>query len=479
MKETKFLYIFGLNLTSIFRAIYGLIRGKLTAILLGVTSVGILGQILTVFTLQIRISSFGIDALLINRIGKIDRNKNISEFNSFISNSIFYLLLLNILFLIGIFFFINDLSFMIFASHNYNWVMYLLVILMPLYSSFYFLETISQAKTDFKYLIIGRNISNLAAIITIFPLIFYFGEIGIIYSIYVFVISGGIYFIIINRDIFSIFSFKYLSNWKSYLPLFFQISLSDLFRKLIIVISYMIFRIWIVKYIGMHENGLFQSIWSISYYPEIFIGALGAYFYPIVSTAKNQELREVINSNVQYLIYLIFPIISLVIIFPDYILKILFDQKFVNMYSYLQLIMFFKFFDALYIFYNLAFLAQSKLKEFLLTEMLRGIVLSIFSLYLVKSNGLEGAIFSIILMQISSLLLLVYFVSQDNRFYLSSETIREYIKFTFLLLLLLIPVEKFFIFRVIKICLFLILSIFSINFKKYRVVIISIFNRKG
>lgn len=477
MKNTKFLNILGLNLTSIFRTLYGLIRGKLTAILLGVTSLGILGQILTVFTLQMRISSFGIDALLINRIGKIDRKKNIHEFNSLISNSLFYLLILNILFLVGTFFFVEKLTSLIFADPSYQTMMFFLLLLMPLYSSFFFLETLSQAKTDFKNLIAGKNISNFAAIISVLPLIFYFGEMGIVFSIYIYVITGGIYFTIINRSIFSGYSFKHLRDWRTFFPFFVRISFTDLTRKIIIVLSFMIFRIWIVKYLGMHENGLFQSVWSISYYPEIFIGSLGAYFYPMVSTAKANEIKDIISSNVQYLIYLIFPMISIVMIFPDYTLKILFDDKFLNMYSYLQLIMFFKFFDALYIFYTLAFLAQSKLKEFLLTEILRGIILSFFSLLMIRISGLEGAIFSIILMQISSLMLMLYFVRQDKRFHLSKETIKEYYKFTLLLLILLIPVDNITGFRLIKIFMFLIIVFILVDIKKYRIVFTTIFQK--
>ena len=94
MEKKNIVYLSGLNLTSILRNLYGIVRAKATTMFLGIFGVGILGQISTFFSVQNRLVTFGIEAFLINRIPKIDEQKTSRELISIVYQSILLLILM-------------------------------------------------------------------------------------------------------------------------------------------------------------------------------------------------------------------------------------------------------------------------------------------------------------------------------------------------------------------------------------------------
>lgn len=468
LKKGGLKHVFWLNFASILRNFYGIVRAKATAVFLGVLGVGILGQILTFYTVQNRIGSVGLDALLINRLGKLSKEDKSGQ-SYFIFNALLLLIIINLIFVVTISLFNKVLTKWIFVEDVYTKVMFLLIFLTPFYSIFYIFETITQANTDFKSLVRGRNIANISGLASIIPLIYLWKEMGIILSLYVFVFSGGVYFVFVNKDLLSRFSFKYFNNIKKFLFDYLQIGLTDLSRKVLVVISLMFFRIWIVQFLGIKQNGLFQAVWSILYYPDIFIGAFGTYFFPIISKAINKdELKGVINTNLEYLLFLMFPIVTIVMLFPDIILVLLYNKDFLQMALYLRLVMFFKFFESIYIMYNLTFLAQTKLKAFITTESIRSLILIGFSYISIRGLGLPGAILSIVIMQIASIMVMFYFIIKNPNFHFSKDLLNKILVFVFLLAILFIPLEFNVILRIIKISIFLILFLKMVGLGKYK-----------
>ena len=120
---------FFLNITSIIRNLYGLVRGKVTALLMGVQGVGILGQINAFFALQGQITNLGFNTILVNRLGKIDINK---DKNSYLQILLFTLLVIFCANFILLFFFIafkHEFSLILFSNNKYSDVFLLLAFL--------------------------------------------------------------------------------------------------------------------------------------------------------------------------------------------------------------------------------------------------------------------------------------------------------------------------------------------------------------
>ena len=468
MHKNNLKSILFLNVASILRNIYGLARSKITALVLGVTGVGILGQITTLFSLQTKLVSFGVDAFLINRIGKLSSNDDSDEFKALTYFSFFIIICINSIYIGAVYIFIDKLSILIFNDIEYKSILLLTIILGPLYAISYNFQVISQAKTDFKRLAFGRNLSSIFAIVVTIPLIYYLKIKGIIFSLYIFIIIGGIYFAFINRSLVFDFSMRYVKYFGKYFSEFFRIGLTDVIRKIVVFFSLMIFRIMIVQFIGMKQNGFFQAIWSISFYPDIFLTAFISYYFPIVSRAKNDtQLREIIHRNFEYLIYLIFPIIVFIILFPDFLLIILFNKSFVVMANSLKILTFFKFLETMYFFYLISFLAQTKLKAFLISEISRSVVLLVSGYFLINSFALNGTILSIVLMQITSISMIFFWNYKYSNFRLTKDKFKSVFLLVLSIAILLIPVSHSIILRIFQFLVFLIFTIKIFDFRKY------------
>ena len=479
MKDNNVKYLLGLNITSIIRNLYGILRAKATVLLLGVFGVGILGQIFTFYSVHSRLVSFGVDTFLINRLGKINLTESKDEYYSTIYFSLIILFFVNVFFIFISLALLNILNQWIFDDVIFKPILLLLILLGPVYTVCYIFEIITQARTDFKRLIIGRNIGNAAGIISFVPLIIYYGYSGIIYSLYAFVISSGIYFLIINKDILKNFSFKALINVNDFFKIFFKLGLTDMSRKTIVFISLMVFRVFIVQFLGIEANGLFHAVWSISFYPDIIMAAFVSFYFPIISGAKNnEEVRTLMKTNFEYINYMMFPFIAVIMLFPDLFLTLLYDKSFAILDFELKILVYFKFFQAIYFFYSITFLGTTHLKAFLISEIARNISLIIFGYILIPFLEIKGAVLSIVLMQIISILATCYFLKKYTYFRMPLSSFKATIKFVFLLSLLLIPLHVSKTTQIIAVIIFLIFTIFIIDTRKYIKLLKEIFRSK-
>ncbi len=468
--------LLSINIANILRNIYGIVRVKVTAILLGVMGVGILGQLLTFYSLETRLASFGIDTIFVSKLSKINFEENKTDYMNILSVLFFLVLLINLIIVLMLFCFAKELSILLFDDINYKSIFIYTIILSPFYSFSYLLEMITQSKGDYSSLVTGRNIGSLLALISVFPLIKFYSYYGILLSLFIMICGSGIYFLYINSRYVKMISFRRLIYAKSILPEILKIGFVDVGRKISIFFSLIIFRIFIVQFLGMDQNGYFQSIWSITLYLNVFVGAFISYYYPIIGKTKSKlRLNDLINENLYFLLLYIFPLVALIIIFPDWILSLIFSKEFEVMKYYLSILVFFKLFEAIYMFFNITFIAQTMLKAFLLTEFLRGIILIVASYFLINEYQLFGAVLSIISMQVGSILLLLYFLKKNPIFLPSRKTNILIIKIFVLLLFLLVPTNEYLVFKIIKLLVFIIGAHYIINLKKYYLILRTIF----
>ncbi len=470
--SNKFKSLLQINFANILKNVYGIVRIKVTAILLGVTGVGILGQLFSLFSLETRLASFGIDAILVSKLSKLNFEDNKTDYMNIISIVFFLVLLINLVIILLLFSFAEQLTVLLFDDIEYESIFIYTVILAPFFAIAYLMEMITQSKGDYSSLVKGRNIGSILALISVFPLIKLYSYYGILLSLFIMICGTGIYFLYINSRYVKLISFRRLINAKSILPEILKIGFVDVSRKISVFVSLVIFRIFIVQFLGMEQNGYFQSIWSITLYLNIFIGAFISYYYPIIGKTKNKlQLNCVINENLYFLLLYIFPLVALIIIFPDWILTLVFSEEFEVMKYYLIILVFFKLFEAIYMFYNMTFIAQTMLKAFLFTEILRSVILVVTSYFLINEYQLFGAVLSIISMQVGSILILAYYLKMNPIFLPTKKTSILIIKIFILLALLLIPTNEYLYFKLIKLSVFIMGTHYIINLKKYYLIL--------
>ena len=468
MDNIKVKYLSGLNLTSIFRNLYGIVRAKFTTIFLGIYGVGILGQISTFFGVQNRLVTFGVEAFLINKIPKIHGDDRQKEIISILYQSFLVLVIINLILLAISVLLIEYLTKLIFVDSKFELLFILLILLGPVYAVANIFEIISQAKSNFKALIIGRNIATLFGIVSFIPLVMFYEYYGIVYSLYIFTISGGIYFLLINRNLLHFSNLKYFFYVKNFLSYFMKIGFTDMSRKILVFVSLMVFRIFIVQFLGVEQNGLFQAIWSISLYPDIIIGAFVTFYFPTISGAMNKnELKHRINNNFEYAYYLVLPVLAIIMIIPDIFLLLFFDGSFLVVEYDLKLLIFFKIFQIIYTFFTITFLGQTYLRRFLVSEVVRTFSLVLPGYILIPLFALKGAVLSIIIMQCISVIPIVVILIRDSDFRIEYRYFKELIKASFLLVILIIPHEGILI-RIGAFAAFVILAYFLLDLSKYK-----------
>ena len=291
---------------------------------------------------------------------------------------------------------------------------------------------------------------------------------GIVYSFYVFTLSGGLYFIYKNRELLQLSNLKYTFYVRDFLNYFMKIGLTDMSRKLLLFVSLLVFRIIIVQFLGVDQNGLFQAIWSISLYPDILIAAFVTFYFPTISGVKKKEdLRAKINSNFEYAYYLVLPVLAIIMIIPDIFLRLLFDSSFLVVEYDLKLLIFFKIFQVIYTFFTVTFFGQTYLRRFLICEIIRTFSLIISGYLLIPVMNLQGAVLSMILMQCMSMIPVGYYIVKDSHIRIEKNNYKELLKGSLILAILLVPYQEI-IGRLITIAIFLVLSFIMLDMSKYR-----------
>lgn len=467
----------GLNIASILRNLFGLLRAKLVTLLFGTQGVGVLGQILTFFGLQNRLTVFGLDAFLINRIGQEKGEHAADKTKSFIITALFVLFFINFIYLGFLLYFIDTLTFWIFKNSAYKELLFILILSGPFFAFFYFLEVISQATLQFKKLVIGRLYGSLSGILIGLPLIYMFGYKGIIYSLQVMVLGAGIYFLLYNYHYISFKHFRIKKAFKN-LPFLFKISFTDFSRKTAMFVGLLTFRILIVQKLSMQQNGLFQSIWAISLYLDIFWSAFVSYYFPSIAHAQNREnSKKVIQNNLNIILLIYFPISAVLMIAPDLTLYLLFSRDFLTVASYLSMLVLIRFLELYYKIYSVTFLAHAHLKIFLGAEVLRYLVLVTSTYFFIDYFGFSGLLLSIFLMVVVSIVTVVVYNYNKPNYALALKEHKQILMYLFLLSILLIPDFTGVSFRILKILLFGGLSYKLLDWHQYHQALQSLFNK--
>lgn len=191
-KEVK--YIFFFNSAALIRNLLGIVRAKMVSLWFGVLGVGILGQIVSTFGVQSRIIDLGIFSLLINKIGKLDKQNNLEEYKKIYIFSLAVLSTSNLVFTSLMILFRQELSILLFDSNMYANLIIILALLNPVFSIGTLYETIVKSEKNFRTLAIGQNLTSIIGLLTIVPALLLWGINGIIYNLFIFLLFNSFFF---------------------------------------------------------------------------------------------------------------------------------------------------------------------------------------------------------------------------------------------------------------------------------------------
>lgn len=479
MKDEQIKNVLYLSFAAILRNLLGVIRAKLISIWFGISGLGILGQIISFYSFQSQILDFGVYNLLSNRIGKYSEKENEEEVVQVYFFSIFTLLLTNFIFFVAIILFRHKLTLLLFDSEEYLYLTILIAFLTPFHTSSQFPEAVLRAKQNFKKLAIGQNLTQLIAILTLVPSLFIWGINGIIYNMYIYLIFNSVFFYLNVFKIVPSFSKLSFTVFYKNINAILKFCITDSSRKFLIFSSFLIFRIFIVQFSSIDQNGYFQSIWSISNYLNIIFAAFGTYLFPVLSSFKDHKSFNMAMNNIfEQMFYLVMPIAAIILLFPEFFLYILYNKDFTVMQYPLKIFIALRIWDTVYFVVIAAFMARVYLRAFLFSELVKSITLVSVSYFAIQHYQLTGAIISIIIMHIFAFILLLYYMKKHPVFRLSKKNFDLLFKVSFAICIMLVPMAQNIFLRIAFSIIFIIIISWSLNFNTYNRILKTFYSKK-
>jgi len=220
------------------------------------------------------------------------------------------------------------------------------------------------------------NITVISAIVStaiLIPIIYYFNFEGVAYYLLILSLIPLSIFMIKYRGTFG----KYLNSVKSTLSnseksVIYKIGFVALLSSLMHQGSMIVLRRLILGNLGFEENGIYQSVLSLSLnaFTLIYI-FLTNYTLPKLSSLKNKsEIVSELNDNYRFLLLIIIPVVILIFTYKDFIILLLYSKSFLEATGLLKFQLIGDIFKASAALFGLWLIPQMKIKQLILIDLI-------------------------------------------------------------------------------------------------------------
>jgi len=224
------------------------------------------------------------------------------------------------------------ISLILLNTEDYYYLIMLLGVILPVNVLGFFFDAYLKGLKQIKLFVKITVISSLLTLLFYFPLVYFLDIAGAVISLFV---NSFILLFLSYRNLKVIgltgtigFSLPKLNN----LGGIFKIGIGSLITGSVLQLMYLILRTITINKLGIHENGIYQSIYNISqnYFGFIFI-SMSAYTLPKYSGISNdKDLIREININLRIVLFAIVPLIVIFYLFQDLILTLAFSKDFLS-----------------------------------------------------------------------------------------------------------------------------------------------------
>lgn len=338
ISQNTFIKVSGANgIITIAKSVFTIISNKVVATVIGTSGIAMVGQLQSFISIITLVSNGGFNQGLTKYIAEYkDDKKNIKEY---IGTAFIVALILSTFIGIMILIFSKIISQNIFTTNAYFTILIVFALTLLTYNLNALVLAIINGFQKYKQYFKINITTTLVGFILTIVLVLLFKEYGALLAI---VLSQSIVFIFayffIRKDYWiSALSYKYFNKEK--LSLLLKYTAITVFSGIIWPVVAIIIRTYVIRNISVEEAGLWQATRSLNdYIVNIAIGSFSVYLLPKLSsiTDKNKLKRELIT------IYkIVIPIsllgFSLLYIFRDYAVLLLYSEKFLKVSDYLLL----------------------------------------------------------------------------------------------------------------------------------------------
>lgn len=368
-----------------------LIINKFVAYLFGPSGIAALGQFQNFQAAVRTLAQGGINSGVVKYISQFEDNEE--EERKILASSVMMTLFMTFVISFIMFIFSNYLSFQLFETGKYSYILKTFSITLILFSLNQLLLSILNGYGEFKWYTLINVIQSLLGMALTLLLLYFFEFDGLLMSM---VTSQSVFVFVlllcprVKRILKSRVDFY--KNYYSYITKLLPFSLMSLSSALSLPIAMYAIRSLIINEHGWDSAGTWQAVVYIStLYMMVFSTVLSTYYLPKLSkTFKNVDVRKEILKGL-YLFVPLYFLLSLILYFSvDFVIGILFTSKFLVIKELLPFYVLGDFFKLLALLFSYIMLAKSLTRLYLFTELVNYIFLYALSDFFIDYFGLVG-----------------------------------------------------------------------------------------
>lgn len=370
----------------------GLIRTKIVAIFWGPLGVGVIGILQTAIELLYSIITCGIATSAIREIAVI----HIWEDKKYVIQVFKYLsAILGIIGLLIVLVSSPLLSLITFGDIGYtsSYVILSLYLFFRTISSYYL--SVMQGNQLVQSFAISNTVGPLLSLLFIFPIVYYFDNIGpslLLLVVSVSTLIASMYYykrLKLNFNV-DLSKSRFVENSKKILKLGISLTISG--SVLTLLISF-VTRTFISNMGSIEEVGFYQAGWTvINSYIGVFFVVMSTDYYPKLSSVilKPLEANLVFNQQIVIALLLLAPALILLLFFLKILVPILYTAEFDIVVVFVKYSLLGVFFKAIAYSISYIYLAKSAIKVYMLTEIISSLLILIFNFIGFKYWGITG-----------------------------------------------------------------------------------------
>jgi len=377
----------------IYNIIINIIRSKFAAVLLGPTGMGIAGLLSSTIGLITSFTNFGLGVSAVRNISEANSTNDIKKISMTI------LVLRKLVWITGLlgaivgFTFAPYWSIITFGNADYTYAFMILSVTVLFTQLTSGQNALLQGLQKYSYLARSNIIGSAIGLVVTVPLYYFWGidaivPVMVIANLMSFALAH--YFSQKIKIIKAPVSFlKLRTEGTGMLKMGFLISLQGFFS----IITSFLLKIFISNFGGIEYVGLYNAGFTMmNMYVGLVFSAMGTDYYPRLSAhaSDNIALGNTINQQAEIALLLLAPIITVFIVFINWIVVILYSAKFLPIQEMLYWAIFATFFRALSYVIAVSFMAKADTEVFFWSELTASIYIFGLNILGYRYYGLTG-----------------------------------------------------------------------------------------
>jgi len=371
----------------------GVIKNKIIAVLLGTNGMGVISQVSSFLSLLTGISTFGVQQGVIKFIAE---ERDEYKLHKILKISLCFVFSISVVLFLIVLIFRTRITELLFSVSGFEYALFSTALSAPFVSLGVILLFYFKGRKNINVIFKVNMISSLSGLLIGIVLIEYFKVIGAVVQIG---ITASLIFILSlfylsrekkkNKVKLNLDDFRILKGIVKYGSV---ISLAYIFS----ILSLVIVKSLIIRFLGFHSNGIYQSIliisgMLISFPQETF----WSYYFPTVCENKDLNFRKKEFENFAYfLISVATPLVIIVFLTGRFLIQIFLSNQFLGASDFLNIRLLGDIFLIFSWPIDAIFLADQRYKYILAFGFIPNLILVVLSFLLVKAFALSGIFYA-------------------------------------------------------------------------------------